>query len=71
MVAHIVYSISRINQVIRDDFQLGRGYEIGHSFFTGSLEGMDEETWYRNIIEYEIQPLLEEYFLTDRKSLHL
>ncbi|VEF46618.1 ATPase [Bacillus freudenreichii] len=62
MTAHIIYTISRINQEIREDFQLGRGYEIGHSFFISLPEGMNEKLWYENIIRYEIQPLLEEYF---------
>ena len=34
---------------------LGKGYRIGHSYFTptGDIENVD--TWYRNIIKMEIK----------------
>lgn len=68
MVERIVQSVSTINETIVSDFQLGKGYAIGHSFFTGKPEALDEEIWYQNIIRFEIQPLLEEYFF-DRPEM--
>lgn len=68
MVERIRAAVQNINRAIRGDFQLGRGYEIGHSFFTAKLEGMNEDVWYEAIIEYEIKPLLEEYFF-DRPEI--
>ena len=54
--------ITKINQDIRDDYQLGRGYEIGHSFFTSITNQMDEHKWFEHVMTFEIKPLLEEYY---------
>ncbi|MGM8366364.1 AAA family ATPase [Virgibacillus sp. W0181] len=61
-IERIEISIEGINQQIREDFQLGSGYEIGHSFFTNVPEKMDENVWFARVMEYEIKPLLEEYY---------
>ncbi|WP_338472820.1 AAA family ATPase [Niallia sp. XMNu-256] len=68
MIQRILYAVERINTEIIKDFQLGRGYAIGHSFFTTKPENMSEQTWYEGIINYEIKPLLEEYFF-DRPEI--
>lgn len=69
MITRILRVISHINQAIRSDFQLGPNYEIGHSFFTSAPgEGIDEELWYKNILLFEIKPLLEEYYF-DRPEI--
>ncbi len=44
---------------------LGPGYRIGHSFFTPVEPVDDFETWYADIVEHEILPLLEEYWMDD------
>lgn len=51
-----------------EDFQLGNGYAIGHSFFTAKPENMDENVWCEGIVTYEIIPLIEEYFF-DRTEI--
>jgi MoxR-like ATPase len=48
-----------------DKRNLGRGFEIGHSFFCPRDAVSDEARWYRSIIEYEIKPLLQEYWFDD------
>ncbi|MCA0984310.1 AAA family ATPase [Halobacillus yeomjeoni] len=62
MVSRIESAIKRINDEIISDFQLGEGYAIGHSFFTSKPNHLDEETWYEGVIQFEIIPLLEEYY---------
>ncbi|WP_139377040.1 AAA family ATPase [Halobacillus hunanensis] len=62
MIDRVLVAVQKINRKIREDFQLGRGYEIGHSFFTTSLQGIEERAWFDTIIQFEIKPLLEEYF---------
>jgi MoxR-like ATPase len=49
----------KITESTRD---LGAGYCIGHSFFCPTSRVEDTDQWYREIIETEIQPLLEEYW---------
>ena len=62
LIDRINFLIDRINQKIKDDFQLGEGYEIGHSFFTNVSDTMDENTWFDRVIQFEVKPLLEEYY---------
>ncbi|GAB3807428.1 hypothetical protein GCM10028868_37240 [Virgibacillus kimchii] len=68
LIERILFVIERINETVRNDFQLGTGYEIGHSFFTNIPKGMDENTWYQRVMNFEIKPLLEEYYF-DRPEL--
>src|SRR5690625_329329 len=62
VIDRIKMVIELINSEIRDDFQLGSGYEIGHSFFTNLPDTTDENTWFDQVMTYEIKPLLEEYY---------
>ncbi|PWA07910.1 hypothetical protein DCC39_15970 [Pueribacillus theae] len=68
MIERILYAMDKINRAIIEDFQLGKGYAIGHSFFSFLPKNMDENEWYEQIIAYEIKPLLEEYFF-DRPEI--
>jgi 5-methylcytosine-specific restriction enzyme B len=68
MMQRITNTVTKINDEIVNDFQLGAGYAIGHSFFAGKPEEMDEEAWYQGVLMFEIQPLLEEYFF-DRPDI--
>ncbi len=61
----IIGRMTALNATIRDDANLGPGYEIGHSFFCPPPETMLNEAWYAEVIEYEIAPLLREYWFDD------
>lgn len=72
-ISLICERFGRLNDAIAEDSSnLGPGYCIGHSFFSSppSLEGVSDEQlrqelqsrWYREVIESEICPLLEEYW---------
>ena len=53
-----------LNHEIRDDPSLGENYAVGHSFFCppkGEPEGGWDE-WYETVVDYEIRPLLKEYW---------
>ncbi len=49
-------------QIASNDRDLGEGYCIGHSFFCPTEKVSDSEAWYREIVETEIKPLLQEYW---------
>ncbi|MBX0314656.1 AAA family ATPase [Planococcus glaciei] len=68
MVSQIHQTIERLNQEIVKDYQLGNGYAIGHSFFSNKPEYMNEKSWFDGIMEFEILPLLEEYYF-DRPAV--
>jgi 5-methylcytosine-specific restriction enzyme B len=58
-----------VNEMIeRDAGNLGRGYRIGHSFFVPPKAGSHDPAWYFDIVQHEILPLLDEYWVDDVKS---
>jgi hypothetical protein len=63
MIGRIQTKIGTLNAKIREDQRnLGRGFEVGHSYFCSSDTVADEESWYSAVIRYEIAPLLREYW---------
>ncbi len=47
---------------------LGKGFTVGHSYFVTKYEFGFSDT-YNEIIEYEVKPLLEEYFFDDQDKV--
>ena len=49
--------------------QLGEGFQIGHSYFcrppTGLADADAWNGWYTDVVRYEIEPLLREYWFDD------
>ena len=64
MIDRINDRMKALNEVISNDTSLGRNFAVGHSYFCDIADGGegDWDSWYRNIVETEIQPLLEEYW---------
>lgn len=63
LARQIVQRMGILNQAIfSDQASLGRGYQIGHSFFVPDVQLADAEEWYLRVVETEIRPLLEEYW---------
>lgn len=58
-----------LNQKISDDPMLGKAFTIGHSYLTTNKPVPDADTWYKNIIDTEIRPLLTEYWLNDPNKI--
>ncbi|MYD90570.1 MAG: AAA domain-containing protein [Caldilineaceae bacterium SB0662_bin_9] len=55
-----------LNNTIEADPKLGRQFQVGHSYVT-PLPGAEIEpaSWYRDVVESEIGPLLEEYWFDE------
>ena len=53
-----------LNNEISNDRTLGDQFKIGHSYVTPSPETTieDQSTWFRRVVDFEIVPLLEEYW---------
>lgn len=67
MLKGIIDRMATLNKVIADDPSSDRQYAIGHSFFcppqvSQAFSSEDWDAWYRDVVEYEIRPLLEEYW---------
>lgn len=59
----IIDGIQALNETISEDDSLGCGFCIGHSFFCNqSVFSME---WLENVIEYDIEPMLKEYWFDD------
>lgn len=59
--------LNKLNGAINND--LGKGFEVGHSYFVDSLKVDDFSNSYNEIVEYEIKPLLEEYWFDDENKV--
>ena len=62
LVMLIVDRMSAINDHIREDKDLGSGFEIGHSYFVPGEEETLDELWFHTIVDTQIEPLLREYW---------
>ena len=60
----VIGVMKELNATIKDDETLGEGFRIGHSFFC-NLNSEDIEEKLNYIIEYEIIPLLKEYWFDE------
>jgi len=64
LIQHIVQRMNALNGMIEEDPQLGRDFQVGHSFFCPRGDDFSrlDMDWYRAIVTTEIVPLLEEYW---------
>lgn len=64
---NLISQIENLNKTITEDSALGKGFRIGHSYFCGS-EAFNIN-WLRSVVDYEIIPMLQEYWFDDEKKL--
>jgi 5-methylcytosine-specific restriction protein B len=65
MVEHICSAVSKVNSKIKEDINLGEGFQIGHSYFCTFTTNEDENKWWNEILSFELKPLLEEIWFDD------
>lgn len=65
LINKIKIRINNINLEIEKDVNLGRGFRIGHSYF---CDYIDSDKWYEDIIKYEIEPLIKEYWFDEEEK---
>ena len=59
-VDEICRKVNRINNIICTSSSLGKGLEIGHSYFCQLSSIDDEQEWWKSICKYELFPYLRE-----------
>ncbi|WP_371152222.1 AAA family ATPase [Buchananella felis] len=59
----LVGVVKELNADIRKDRSLGRGFCIGHSYFCGRPEAT--EKWLTEVVDYDLAPMLREYWFDD------
>ena len=65
----IRHVMNNLNQYIAKEEMLGNAFTIGHSYLTCDSVIPDAMSWYKDIIDSEIKPLLEEYWFDDSNKL--
>ena len=60
LINKIIEKFIKLNETIKNDKTLGKGYTIGHSYFC-NRKNLNKED-YKDIINYEIAPTLREYW---------
>ena len=63
----LINKIIELNSAIASDKSLGKGFCIGHSYFCGQTQCT--ESWLQDVVEYDILPMLEEYWFDDAAKL--
>jgi MoxR-like ATPase len=63
----LIAAIESLNQVIADDPSLGSGFRIGHSYFITA--DVVDDTWLADVVEYELLPLLKEYWFDESSKV--
>ncbi|MBP1947127.1 AAA family ATPase [Virgibacillus litoralis] len=71
LIDKIITSVTEINnEIAKDVINLGKGYEIGHSYFCPATETIhDEQNWYDRVIRLEVAPLLREYWFDQEEKV--
>ena len=65
----LIKKIKELNSVISGDGSLGKGFCIGHSYFCGMMAGENIDEQCREIVEFDILPMLREYWFDDEKKV--
>ncbi len=63
----LISKIKDLNREISLDKSLGKGFCIGHSYFCG--RDVCTEEWLHSIVDYDILPMLREYWFDDANKL--
>lgn len=67
--SNLISVVKELNEEIASDKTLGKGCCIGHSYFCGEKDCKDG--WLESIVDYEILPMLREYWFDEEsKILH-
>jgi len=59
----LIEVVEVLNNDIKEDASLGGGFRIGHSYFCTENDADDE--WLEGVVEFELIPLLEEYWFDE------
>ncbi|MBR4791391.1 MAG: AAA family ATPase [Treponema sp.] len=67
----LIQQIIELNKMISEDVSLGKGFRIGHSYFIPENPDEVDDAWLSDIVNYEIIPLLEEYWFDETDKLEV
>ena len=61
----LISCVESLNREISVDESLGEGFCIGHSYFCNLQPGAIDDSWLYGVVEYELIPLLKEYWFDE------
>lgn len=62
----VIDGIKQLNYTIANDDSLGSGFCIGHSYFCGQKDF--SPIWLENVVEYDVLPMLREYWFDNENK---
>ena len=62
---NLIATVERLNTDISRDVSLGDGFRIGHSYFCVEENTSIDDDWLSDVVEYELIPLLSEYWFDE------
>ena len=65
----LIEQIKSLNTQIETDGSLGKGFCIGHSYFCGRSKETCSDEWMQSVVNYDIIPMLEEYWFDDDQKV--
>ena len=65
---NLIAKVIELNKAIESDKSLGKGFCIGHSYFSNDEEINYNEDWLKEIVEFDILPMLREYWFDDNDN---
>lgn len=68
-VDELVEKVKELNAEIARDKSLGKGFCIGHSYFCGRKPTDDADSWARQVVDFDIMPMLREYWFDDEAKV--
>jgi GTPase subunit of restriction endonuclease len=63
----LIKCVKEINEAITSDESLGAGFRIGHSYFCTA--GDITDAWLLQVVDFELLPLLNEYWFDDKPKI--
>lgn len=66
---NLINCVKKLNEEILNDESLGKGFLIGHSYFCNLKSNTIEDKILNGIIEYELIPLLNEYWFDEPRKV--
>ena len=64
----LINTVISLNKTITSDSSLGAGFQIGHSYFCTESDTISDD-WLNSIVEYEVIPLLKEYWFDEPNNI--
>jgi len=59
----LIDTVVAMNKTISEDASLGNGFRVGHSYFC--TEEVVDDAWLSDLVEYELVPLIKEYWFDE------